>query len=261
MFLNACRFATFILVDSEIGKEDVLRFYGDFINEDRIRIFPYYPPIVRKSMPGSEDFSRVKDKYRLPARYFFYPAQFWSHKNHSLILRAIRLIADETGEVIPVVFCGSYADYNRARNFQELGALAGELRVVDQIRYLGVIPEEDMGALYSMSAGLVMPTFFGPTNIPPLEAWHYGRPVITSDIRGMREQIGDAGLLVDPRSPRDLADAMLKLWRDDALGIELAERGRRHLSFYSWDTFVEKVAAILLEACDRVRTGRTPVFP
>lgn len=197
----------------------------------------------------------------MPARYFFYPAQFWRHKNHALILHAIRLIAAETGEVVPVVFCGSYADYNRALNFKEVEALAKELGVADRVRYLGVVPDEDLPALYSLSVGLVMPTFFGPTNFPPLEAWHYGRPVITSGIAGLREQIGDAGLLIDPRSAPELSRAMLQLWRDEALGAELARRGRQRLSCYSWETFIAKVAAILIEACERVRAGRTPHYP
>src|ERR1700683_5394247 len=45
LYINTCRFATLVLVDSEAGKSDVLRFYGDYIDEDRVRILPYYPPI------------------------------------------------------------------------------------------------------------------------------------------------------------------------------------------------------------------------
>jgi len=118
-----------------------------------------------------------------------------------------------------------------------------------------------MAALYALSTGLVMPTFFGPTNLPPLEAWHYGRPVITSDIRGIREQIGDAGLLADPKSPQQLARAMLELWRSDELGATLAGRGRKKLEAYSWPAYVTAVAGIVAEACERVRSGRSPRFP
>jgi glycosyltransferase involved in cell wall biosynthesis len=140
-------------------------------------------------------------------------------------------------------------------------SLAAGLGLANDVRYLGPVPDEDMPALYTLSAGLVMPTFFGPTNIPPLEAWHFGRPVITSDIRGLREQMGDAALLIDPRSPQALADAMLRLWRDDALASELAERGRTRLASRGWSSFVDGVAGILTEACERVRSGRTPRFP
>jgi glycosyltransferase involved in cell wall biosynthesis len=261
LYCNICRYATLVLVDSEAGKEDLLRFYGRLIGEDRIRVLPYYPPIEKRPMPDARDCERVRRTYSLPPKYFFYPAQFWRHKNHALILRALRLIEDETREKIPVVLCGIYADYFRAANFQELGALAAQLNVADRILYLGPVPGDDMPALFTLSAGLVMPTFFGPTNIPPLEAWHYGRPVITSNIRGLREQNGDASLLVDPRSPVDLARAMLELWRSESLAAELAARGKKRLSSYNWSTFVDGVGSIMSEACERVRTGRTPKFP
>jgi glycosyltransferase involved in cell wall biosynthesis len=260
-YINTCRFATLVLVDSEVGKADVLRFYGSFITDDRIRILPYYPPIVRNPVPSGEDCARVAAKYHLPERYFFYPAQFWRHKNHALILRALRLIADETCEALPVVFCGSYSDYYRACNFKEMIALIDELCLGDRVHYLGLVPDTDMPALYTMSVGLVMPTFFGPTNIPPFEAWHYGRPVICSNIRGIREQIGDAGLLIDPRSPADLAQAMLKLWHDGSLGAKLAEAGRLRLASHGWVSFVEGVASVMAEACSLLRCGRTPRYP
>lgn len=260
-YINTCKFATFVLVDSEIGKADVLQFYGHLIKEDRIRILPYYPPIENRPLSSAKDLARVRVKYNLPSRYFFYPAQFWQHKNHALILQAIKLIADQTGDIIPVVFCGAYWYYTMAQNFKELMALALKLGIADRVHYLGSVPDEDMAALYTLSTGLVMPTFFGPTNIPPLEAWHFGRPVITSDIRGAREQNGDAGLLVDPRSPQALAEAMRRVWHDAELCAELVARGKRRLASYSWTTFVDSLGAILTDACDRVRSGRTPSYP
>jgi glycosyltransferase involved in cell wall biosynthesis len=197
----------------------------------------------------------------LPQRYFFYPAQFWSHKNHALIVRALKLIAEETGEIVPVVFCGAYWTYLMAVNFKDVMTLSAKLGMGDRIFYLGPVPDEDMAALYTLSVGLVMPTFFGPTNIPPLEAWHFGRPVITSDIEGLREQSGDASLFVDPRSPQALAEAMTRLWRDEALCAELAERGKKRLAAYSWSAFVDNVKAVVTEACGRVRADRTPRYP
>jgi glycosyltransferase involved in cell wall biosynthesis len=261
LFNNICRYATLVVVDSEIGKEDVLRFYGQYINEDRIRVLPYYPPVGGWPTPDQNELARVATKYRLPKRYFFYPAQFWPHKNHKAILVALGLIASEAKEKIPVVFCGSYTGYVRAQNFIEMRALAGKLGLQDRVHYLGQVPDEDMPALYAQSAGLVMPTFFGPTIIPPMEAWHYGCPVITSNIRGIREQVGDAGSLVDPRSPQDLAQAMLSLWKNRELAANLVMRGREKMAAHSWPHFVDGVASILSDAIDRVRSGRAPRYP
>jgi hypothetical protein len=54
---------------------------------------------------------------------------------------------------------------------------------------------------------------------------------------------------------------MLELWRNDALGTSLAERGRKRLEAYSWPAYVKSVANIVAEASDRVLSGRTPRFP
>jgi len=260
-YINTCRFATFVLVDSEMGRADVLRFYGEYINEDRVRVLPYYPPIARREFPDALALARVRGKYGLPPRYFFYPAQFWPHKNHALIIQAIKLIADQTGDVIPIVFCGAYWNYTMALHFKELMTSAQRMGIADRIHYLGPVPDSDMGALYTLSTGLVMPTFFGPTNIPPLEAWHFGRPVITSDIPGLREQNGNASLLIDPRSPQALAEAMRRLWNDEGLCADLATRGKQRLASYSWSTFVDRIGTIVMEACERITAGRTPRYP
>lgn len=260
LYRNACRFATLILVDSEQGKADVLRFYGDLIGEDRIRILPFHPPPRAAALPDEAELRRVAAAYGLPPRFFFYPAQFWRHKNHHLIVQALRLIADRTGEAIPVVLCGAYTDAVRAATFIDVMNLAEALGVRDRIHYLGWVPDCDVPALYHLSAGLVMPTLFGPTNIPVLEAWQYARPVITSDIPGLREQTGDAGLLVDPRDPGQLADAMLHLWRSDALADTLARRGRERLAAYRWEDFVERVAGVVDEASARLRDGLSPRY-
>jgi len=260
-YINTCRFATFVLVDSEYGKQHVLRFYGDFIDDDRIRILPMFPPIAGRPLPNAQELARVRAKYNLPERYFFYPAQFWPHKNHKLIVQALKRIADESGAQASLIFCGGYWTHIMAVYFKETMDLAANLGIAERVRYLGSVPDEDMAALYTMSVGLVMPTFFGPSNIPPLEAWHFGRPVITSDIEGLREQSGDAALLVDPRSVESLAEAMKRLWQNEALCAELTARGKKRLASYNWSAFLEAVAGILSEACERVRSGRTPRYP
>ena len=111
-----------------------------------------------------------------------------------------------------------------------------------------------MSGLYAEAAALVMPTFFGPTNIPVLEAWALGCPVLTSDIRGIREQVRDAAMLVDPRSIESLADGISRLWTDERLAQALARRGRRRLAAYTPADYRRRLIEILEEG-KRRRTG------
>jgi glycosyltransferase involved in cell wall biosynthesis len=115
-----------------------------------------------------------------------------------------------------------------------------------------------MSALYGIADALVMPTFFGPTNIPVVEAWSLGCPVLSSDIRGVREQVGDAGILVDPTDSHAIADAMYRLATNDALRVELRGRGFERVARYSAIDFASRLCEILETANEMIvtRNGR-----
>jgi glycosyltransferase involved in cell wall biosynthesis len=191
----------------------------------------------------------------LPERYLFYPAQFWPHKNHAGIVQALGLLKKDFGAEVHIVFCGSYQGENRDQTFQEMMTLARRLGVAHQVHCPGYVPDEDMSGLYAEAVGLVIPLFLATANIPILEAWAFGCPVLASDIRGVREQVGDAGLLVDPYSVEAISEGIYRLWTDEALRRELAERGRQRLARYTRDDFCRLLADIIREANQRVREG------
>jgi glycosyltransferase involved in cell wall biosynthesis len=70
-----------------------------------------------------------------------------------------------------------------------------------------------------------MPTYFGPTNLPPLEAFQLGVPVLYSNLAGLREQVGDAAMLVDLDNPNSLVQHLLRLLRDGKLSAKLTKKG------------------------------------
>jgi glycosyltransferase involved in cell wall biosynthesis len=190
----------------------------------------------------------VRKKFTLPERFFFYPAQFWAHKNHEGIVRTLGLLRDRGRQDISVVFCGSRDGPVCAPTYRAVIRLAAHLGVRKQVTTLPYVPDSLMAGLYLGSVGLVMPTFFGPTNIPILEAWRMSRPVITSDIRGCRSQAGDAALLVDPSSPEDLARAMERLWDDHVLALRLVEAGHRRDASWTAADFAARLREILSTA-------------
>jgi len=254
LFRNGIRYATLILVDSEVGKEDVLRFYEPFgVTHDRVKVLPFLPSHYLRTKVPEIDKQFARRAYGVPERYFFYPAQFWPHKNHTRIVQAIGLLKARHRLKVDVVFCGSHTGEIREKTFQEVHSLAKKLEVEKQVYYLGYVPDEDMPALYAASVGLIMPTFFGPTNIPVQEAWMFGCPVITSDIRGIREQVGDAGILVDPCSVEAIADGIYCLWTDENLCNKLAENGRKRLATYTLEDYCMRLKQVLEEAKARVR--------
>ena len=257
LFRNCARDATLILADSEVGKEDVLYFYSPYgVTPDRVKVLPFLHACYLSTDVPTTEQRRVREKYRLPERYLFYPAQFWPHKNHARIIQALEHLQRVHGLEIPAVFCGSYTSEIREQQFRLVMNMAQHGGVANQIHYLGYVPDGDMAALYASATALVMPTFFGPTNIPVLEAWAFGCPVLTSDIRGIREQVGDAAVLADPRSVAAISEGIYRLWTDEDLRHTLVDRGRQRLAAYTPDDYRRRLMEILEEAKARVRSEK-----
>ncbi len=259
LFRNACKHATVILADSEVGKEDILECYGSYgVTADRVKVLPYLPATYLAVDVSEAEQRRIRAVYHLPDHYLFYPAQFWPHKNHARIVEALGMLKQREHLEPTIVFCGSYTGEIRENAYRSLISVASGLGVESQIKYLGYVPDEDMSALYAGAVALVMPTFFGPTNIPVLEAWAFRCPVLTSDIRGIREQVGDAAVLVDPRSVESIAEGISQLWTDEETRTRLRDAGYRRISSYTPDDFRNHLVDILEEAKDRVRFNAEP---
>ena len=99
--------------------------------------------------------------------------------------------------------------------------------------------------MYQAAFALVYVTFFGPENLPPLEAFALDCPVIASSVSGAEEQLGDAALLVEPNKPESIADAIKDLLENPNKKKVLIERGRRYASQWTGKEFVQGVFSIL----------------
>lgn len=229
-----CWHAAAVLVDSEVGREQLVDSYG--IDPTRVHPLHYVAPYYLQGVSSAPGFEQ---RYSLPSKYFLYPAQFWEHKNHAALVRAAHSLLKAQPD-IALVFVG--AKKNGYGNVMELIRRLGMQR---HVYVLGYVPNSDVTELYRRARALIMPTFFGPTNIPPLEAMAVGCPVAVSRIYAMPEQCQDAALYFDPRSDEEIARAMCRLWVDDTLCAELSRRGRERAGTLSQSSFNNRLLAIL----------------
>lgn len=237
--------ATVVLVDSEVGREDVLDCYADRgVTPDGVHVLPFLPAVRDTARPTAERIDETHERLGLTEGYLFYPAQFWPHKNHRRIVEALGLLA-ERGMRVHVAFAGTHSGALREQTHAEVLEAAARLGVSDLVHDLGYVADDDMPALYAGATALVMPTYFGPTNIPVLEAWAFRCPVVTSDIRGVRDQAGDAALLVDPDSAESIAAAIERLVTDPALRSALAEKGAARLAAYTAEEYHARLRAAI----------------
>lgn len=238
IYNNSIIKASAIISDSITGKEDIINFYKT--DPEIIFPLPYIVPSFRNISIDSTREEIFKKKFSLPEDFFFYPAAFWEHKNHINLIHAINHIFLTRKVKIPLVFTGS-----KKNNYFKIINLINDLNFSDTIYILGYVDEEEIQYLYSISYCLIMPTFFGPTNIPVLEAWSMNCPVITSDLRGIREQVGNAALLVNPKDIISIADGIWKLYSDKNLRNQLIEAGKIKHNSWKLEHFSERFIQII----------------
>lgn len=195
-YKNICKYAKVILVDSELGKKHVIDCYS--VNANKIYVYPYKPPFYIYEYKDVD----VVNKYNIPDSFFIYPAQFWEHKNHKIIIEAVKILK-EKGEIINFVFVGS-----KKNGYDKVIELIHRYELQKQFYILGYVTNDELVSLYKKAKALVFPSFFGPTNIPPLEALALGCSVIISKSYANYEQLGENAIYFNPNDANELADLL-----------------------------------------------------
>lgn len=239
-YSDMLRRATAIVAGTEVGREEIIRFYQ--VPPGRIRILPHPTPRFAFDALNRGMQNDVLTKYNIPPGYLFYPAQLWPHKNHAGLLMAVRILREQHGLALPVVFVGSDKG-----NESYIKRLVDQLNLSGQVYFLGFVPQEDLVQLYRNAFALTYLTFFGPENLPPLEAFALGCPVVASAVSGAKEQLGDAALLVDPTDEDQIASAIKSLHENPELRRRVVQRGLDRASIWTGKDFVRGIFSIIDE--------------
>lgn len=230
-YKNICKFSNIILVDSEVGKKQVMESYK--VNSNIIFSLPYVPP---KYIYENNNYS---NRLSLPDKFLFYPAQFWEHKNHALLLKSLAKVKKNHADIKLVVTGRKNALY------KTLKVLVNNLDIEKNVIFEGKIDDKHMSTYYRNARALIFPSFFGPTNIPPLEAIACGCPMALSNIYAMPDQAQDASIYFDPLSLDSLSKSIELLWTDDDLCSDLVLNGKRVHTLWNHEHFSQKIFDIL----------------
>lgn len=185
----------------------------------------------RKPVPDTPSPAFVK--LQLPARYLYFPANFWPHKNHSNILKALRIAVEKGESNLHLVLSGSpTGDENLKAEVKRLG-------LNDRVHFKGYLDKKLIPEIYRRSLALLFATKFEGFGIPLLEAFYAGAPAITSHSGSCVEVAADAAVLVDPLVPESIAEGILRVANDPALREKLIARGAERIREFSWDRAVQ----------------------
>jgi glycosyltransferase involved in cell wall biosynthesis len=180
--------------------------------------------------------------------FFFYPANFWLHKNHEVLLVAYQIYLTQTVESAPwgLVFTGHPDE--RAHSLQKL---AKNLGIAAHVKFLGHVPEMELAKIYATASCLVFPSLHEGFGIPIVEAMSFGLPVICGRDTSIPEIAGNAAFYVDTRNPAKLAEALLTVARDERLRGELVALGKERLKAFDFPREVARLADLFADAIGR----------
>lgn len=232
----AARRARFVVAVSENTARDVERIWH--IPREHIAVVPegvtpeYHPP---RDMAAVE---RTLSRYGVRQPYFLYLGGFDPRKNLRNLLLGFKHFLYSADEEVVLVMVGD------RRGFEGyLDDEVEELGLEGRVLFTGFVPEEDLPALYGGAALFVCLSLYEGFGLPLLEAMACGTPVLASRVSSIPEVVGDAGLLVDPLEPEEIAAGMKKVWERAEVREELASRGRERAASFTWD----RAAARILE--------------
>jgi len=239
-YIQILQRATYIIAGTKAGKEEIANFYG--ISKERIKILPHPTPYF--ALKGNENRKNndIYNKFEMTTKYLIYPAQFWSHKNHANILSALKLVREKYKVPLSIVFVGSDKG-----NLSYIQKMIVDLHLSDGVHILGFVSRDDLECLYRNAFALLYLSFFGPENLPPLEAFALGCPVIASNVSGAEEQLGNAALLVDPKNPEKIAETIFNLYNSLDLRKTLIENGSERAKSWTGNDFARGLFSILNE--------------
>lgn len=219
LFGAVCEGSARILVSSHAACRDLRRRYPAQAHRARVLQFVANINPLAPAPPVSE----LERRYDFRGPYFHLPNQLWQHKNHGIVIEALRLLKQRGVEAL-VLSTGQTADHRQPGYGPQLLRSAEQAGLRLNFRILGVVPHDDLAGLMRGAIALINPSRFEGWSTTVEEAKSLNKPILLSDIEVHREQAPPRGVYFAPDDAPALADAM-----EQALGrpASLADEARQ----------------------------------
>jgi glycosyltransferase involved in cell wall biosynthesis len=236
----AAHLADHVLTVSENSKRDIVRLLR--IPESKVTVV--YPGVSEEFHPldRKECKDYLASKYSITGDFLLASGGLSRNKNIPGLLAAMRLLK-ERGRLESLVLLGDIED----REFKYVVVDVQQSGLDGTVILPGFVPREDLPAFYNAAFLVVYPTLYEGFGFPVLEAMACGTPVVTSNNSSLPEVAGGVALLVDPRNPEEIADAVQRLLTDETLRAELSSLGLLHARQFTWEKAAKETLDVFLE--------------
>lgn len=231
--------ATRLIAVSQATATDLARFYATPLH--KVAVIHEAGP--RTAPVAADTVAQVRARYGLTRPYLLYVGTIQPRKNLVRLLDAYAKASTQGAIDCDLVLAGGGGWLA-----EPIYAHARQLVLHNRIHLLGYTPDDELPALYQGAHGFCFPSLFEGFGLPVLEAQSYGVPVMTANNSSLPEIAGGAAILVDPTDVDAIADAMLRLSKDEALRQQLIAAGYENVKRFSWEKAAQETLAVLLAA-------------
>ncbi len=242
---KSCRHADHILTISEFSKREIQKYTR--IKDEQITVIPcavdhavYHPHYTK------EQIQSVLTKYKIEPPYFLYLGTIEPRKNLERLIGAYaRLCADMGQQKVPQLVLAGKRGWLCEGIYEKVHTLHMEQKIL----FTGYVAQEDSPVLMCGAKAFLFPSLYEGFGMPPLEAMACGTPVIVSNTTSLPEVVGNAGILVSPKSEKEICQAMERILTDVSERERLARLGIERAKEYTW----EKSAQMLLDVYSSIQ--------
>lgn len=213
--------------DRVVRRADRMIAISECTRQDAIRLLRLHPDKVDVVYPGIDErfFSATPAAFGKP--YVLYVGTVEPRKNIDTLLDAWAALPVDLRSAHDLVVAGS-AGWDSASTVDRLRSAPG-------VVYRGYVPEEELPGLTASASAFVYPSLYEGFGFPPVQAMAAGVPAVVSNVSAMPEAAGEAALLVDPRSPADIAAGIARILTSPSLRAELSDKARVQAARFTWE--------------------------
>lgn len=228
--------ADHLLCNSHHTAHDLIHLYGVAPGDVSV---VYHTGNASMRRAGPESLAEVRQKLGIDRPFILAVGRVELRKNVEGMLQAHHSLSQMDIEPPLLVFAGA-----RVSNAFDPEGLLPPVGKHGNVVVTGLIPEEELAALYSSAAVYCFPTFYEGFGRPVLEAMQCGAPVVTTRVSSLPEVGGDACLYVSPYDPEELAHALYRVLTDAALCSELVAKGVKRAGEFTVERMTRETLAV-----------------
>ena len=238
-----------LIVDTQKKGRDLIKYYNCF--EEKINVIPLTTSITELgNKREAQNSNEIVDYIKKNKEYFFYPAQYWSHKNHYYILQALQMLKKNHNLSVQFVFTG-----HKKNNFNFLVNKMNEFDLGNQITFFEYLNDEDIKNLYAKCKGVVMPSLVGYSSLPLYEAFYFEKPIFyTKDLLdvSLQKYVNQ----IDIENPENLVNELINFEKninDINIKVGLAK------SFFNNNLSQDKISSKYFEFFNKIK-NQTSIY-